>query len=117
LRNRDLNQVAKSARLLVSLLAHSNPQRGITAAAAYERGAELLGLHDKLLPLEDINFDRLNVAVDELVTLKPLQKPALLKACAACIFADSEIAAIEAELLRAIAAALDCPMPPLVVQE
>jgi Zn-dependent protease with chaperone function len=115
--NRDLNQVAKSARLLVSLLAHSNPQRGITAAAAYERGAELLGLHDKLLPLEDINFDRLNVAVDELVTLKPLQKPALLKACAACIFADSEIAAIEAELLRAIAAALDCPMPPLVVQE
>jgi uncharacterized tellurite resistance protein B-like protein len=43
-----------------------------------------------------------------------LQKPALLKAFVACITADKEVAAIEAELLRAIAATIDCPMPPFV---
>ncbi|MDP6416889.1 MAG: hypothetical protein QGG54_17925, partial [Gammaproteobacteria bacterium] len=61
-----------------------------------------------------IDYKALNNALDELASLKPLQKPALLKACAACITADKEVAAIEAELMRAIAATIDCPMPPIV---
>jgi len=58
----------------------------------------------------------LNKALDELVLLKPLQKPALLKACAACIAADKEVTPIESELMRAIAATIDCPMPPLLIE-
>ena len=47
--------------------------------------------------------------------IKKVQKQALLKALVACINADKEDAAIEAELLRAMAATIDCPLPPFVV--
>ena len=57
----------------------------------------------------------LNQALDELAHLKPLEKPQLLKACAACIIADQMVTIAESELFRAIADTLDCPMPPLVV--
>ena len=43
--------------------------------------------------------------------MKPLQKPKLLKACAACIAADEKVTADEMELLRAFSSLLDCPMP------
>jgi hypothetical protein len=53
--------------------------------------------------------------VDRLGLLKPLLKPQILKACAACITADNNISATETELLRAFSAAMDCPMPPLIL--
>jgi hypothetical protein len=37
-----------------------------------------------------------------------------LKACAAAIRADGEVQPIEVELLRAVSASIDCPMPPLL---
>jgi len=60
-----------------------------------------------------LGFEDFNSALDELALIKPLQKPALLKACLACISADGKFAAIEVELLRAVSATLDCPMPPI----
>ena len=44
--------------------------------------------------------------------LKPLQKPALIKACAATILADGHVSVDEGALLQGIAATLDCPLPP-----
>jgi hypothetical protein len=38
----------------------------------------------------------------------------LLMACAACIAADRTVTQSEGEMLRAIADALGCPMPPLL---
>ncbi len=66
--------------------------------------------------LKDLSYSQLDAALERLATVKPLQKPALLKACAACILADDQVAPIEVELLRTVAAILDCPMPPLVPQ-
>ena len=40
--------------------------------------------------------------------------PQLLKAMARCIEHDGRISASEAELMRAVADTLDCPMPPLL---
>jgi uncharacterized tellurite resistance protein B-like protein len=45
-----------------------------------------------------------------------VEKAKLVKACAACVLADKKIEPIEAELLRAIADTLDCPMPPLLAR-
>jgi Zn-dependent protease with chaperone function len=112
---RDLKQCQAESALLLSILAHSNTQTGITAAAAYTKGAEKLGITTPLQATASISFEALNTALDLLVRLKPLQKPALLKACVACITADEKVAPIEAELLRAIAAVIDCPLPPFVV--
>ena len=99
---------------MLSIIAHATPQRGLSTEEAYNIGAATLALKTGLVPLSAIDFEKLNAAVDVLADLKPLQKPALLKACAATITADQTIAPIEAELLRAIAATIDCPMPPLV---
>lgn len=111
---KDLRHLQDYTALLLSIISHSTQQQNLSTEQAYAKGAELLKLEVPLVPLADINFEKLNDAVDRLVDLKPLQKPALLKACAACITADGNIAPIEAELLRAVAATIDCPMPPLV---
>jgi hypothetical protein len=41
-------------------------------------------------------------------------KRSLMLACAAAVMADDEVTDREAELIRAIGDALDCPVPPFV---
>lgn len=111
---KNLASLSEASTLLLSIITHATPQKNLSTEQAFGMGAQSLGLQATLQPLSAINFEKLNYAIDMLADLKPLQKPALLKACAATITADQTIAPIEAELLRAIAATLDCPMPPLV---
>ena len=83
---------------------------------AFDLANKELGDFDiQLLDKGALNLNNLNQALDELARLKPLEKPALLKACAACITADKMVTITEKELFRAIADTLDCPMPPLVI--
>src|SRR5690606_1581923 len=53
----------------------------------------------------------LDKAIDGLAQLKPLEKPKLLKAIAACIKADNHISVQESEFFRAVADSLNCPVP------
>ena len=53
-------------------------------------------------------------ALEKLSQLAPLEKEAFMTACAELAAADGNVRLVEHELLRAIAAALDCPMPPSV---
>lgn len=99
----------ESAAVLLSVLARAGGRDPETALAA---AAERLGMPLALLPAQEINYERLDRALAELGRLDPRRKPALLRACAACVAADGEVRPIEAELVRAIAAVLDCPMPP-----
>ena len=57
------------------------------------------------------NFKTLDLALNELEGLKPLEKPVLLKAIAMCIQLDGNITPAEAELMRAVADSINCPMP------
>jgi uncharacterized tellurite resistance protein B-like protein len=68
-----------------------------------------------LLAKDKLSFKIIDLALDQLVQLKPLDKEKLITACAAAVTADQHITPIEAELLRAIADTVDCPMPLLVV--
>ena len=101
-------------QILLSLGAHTEyPERYLAerafAAGALESGIEGL----ELLPREALTLRQLNHALDTLEQLKPLIKPQLLKACAACIMYDGKITTPAYELLRTIASCLDCPMPVL----
>ena len=58
------------------------------------------------------SIDELEIAIDELSELKPMEKPKLLKAVMAIIKYDRKATPSEAELFRAIADILDCPVPP-----
>jgi uncharacterized tellurite resistance protein B-like protein len=43
-----------------------------------------------------------------------MQKPRLVKAMTQCALADGRLSLAEAELLRAVCATLDSPLPPFV---
>lgn len=54
-------------------------------------------------------------ALRRLAQAAPEAKRRLLAACVQCVLADGRVAVKEMEMLRAIAEALDCPMPPLLI--
>lgn len=114
---KNLKSCQQSCALLLSIIVHSTSQKNISKQQALLAGAETLDFSIELKAIDSISFEDLNVALDQLALLKPLQKPALLKACVACISADKNVLPIEVELLRAIAATIDCPIPPLLVEQ
>ena len=61
------------------------------------------------LPLIDAALDRFDHAV-------PMVKKQLLFVCAAAVFADGGVSSEEAELLRAVADTIGCPVPPFGTQ-
>lgn len=114
-RKTTLKKSGRACAVLLALLAHSNRHDGLSVRQVHAAAAQALeGTTIELLEAEDLSFGELEKAIDELAGLAPMEKAKLLKACAACVLADRKIAPVEAELLRAIADTLDCPMPPLV---
>ena len=67
-----------------------------------------------LLPPDECDLSQISTALDRLVSAAPLIKGNLLAACVAVVSADGVIIEEEAELLRAIADSLDCPIPPVI---
>ncbi len=111
-----VDQLHQECTLVFSLLAHSEHADKTMAQHAFAAAAQLLQQQDMaILPESTINLAALNAAIDKLALLTPLAKPQFLKACVACVMADQHITASEIELLRAIANAIDCPMPPLKI--
>jgi Zn-dependent protease with chaperone function/uncharacterized tellurite resistance protein B-like protein len=92
--------------LLFSLVAHA----GGTDPALFQKAAPGV----ELAPRESLQLAKVTDALERLSQLAPLEKEPLLAACAELVAADGNVKLIEHELLRAIAAALDCPMPPAV---
>jgi Zn-dependent protease with chaperone function len=113
-RYRSLEPIEDEARLVLSVLAHAGARQGDDPDAAFARGASALGLEGRLVPLGAIEFARVGEALARLRLLAPFRKGELLAACVATAVADEEITVLEGEVLRAVAAALDCPVPPIL---
>jgi len=111
----DLSQLSGACVVLLSLLAHAGNSQTGEAVAAFAAARQELGLAIELAPAERLGLSELDRALVDLGRLAPQLKARLLTACGACITADGVIAPVEAELLRAVAATLDCPMPPLAI--
>jgi len=108
---RRVEDVAADAHAVVSLVAFSSSE----PRKSFEQGAEILNLGWKdMLQKESLGTGRVSEALERLRHLAPLRKPALLKACAVAAAADGKIGVAEAELVRMVAATLDCPVPPLL---
>ena len=99
--------------MLLSTLALA--RAGADPDGAFQRAANTLGLPDLVkLPGESCGLAQLDGALNELAQATPRLKRQLLQACSEYIAADGRVAIAEAELLRATADALGCPMPPLL---
>jgi Zn-dependent protease with chaperone function len=102
--------------VVLSATAHSGTTSIREAQAAFDAAARRLP--DAALPISLRPADAVDMAtVDR--ALQQLERSALgvrrrfLDACAHCVAFDGQILAEEAETLRAVAEALDCPMPPI----
>jgi Zn-dependent protease with chaperone function len=107
-----VDEVAGDAQAVLSLIAHAS--QGDTAAA-HARGSAILGL---ALPapasVEELTAARIVEALERLRHLQPFEKPRVLKACVEAAAADGQFRLAEMELVRAVAATLDCPLPPVI---
>ena len=102
--------------LLLSKLARAGQDGEENAQQAFAQGVEELKksrLKLSWLEQED-GFEALSKALDRLNRVTPLLKRRLLRACGVCVSHDGQVTLREGELLRAIADALDCPMPPFL---
>ena len=113
--NRSLKSIADSALKILSLVViegeNDEPEAVFNSAVTHlGKGFEGATLQKKAM-----DVDVIDKALDALSHLKPLSKPAYLKALIDAINADGKVTATEAELFRAIADTLNCPVPPLKV--
>ena len=101
--------------VLLSCLARAGATSEQEARAAFDQGAAATGLRNlDLLAASDARLDALGRAVDALADIKPKSKRRVVEAVAATVAHDGVVTATEAELLRGVADALGCPMPPLL---
>lgn len=104
---------AGSVAVVLGVISYNQKSAKQSPAELFRKGVEELGLSVELPQAELLSYEQVDQALSELRAINPLQKPALLKACAACIQGDGVVSALEIDLLRTVAAILDCPMPPL----
>ncbi|MDH5407712.1 MAG: M48 family metallopeptidase [Gammaproteobacteria bacterium] len=112
-----LGAVKHEAEIVLSLIAiieHSDEQ---DAQQAFAAGKKMIGAGAlNFVARDELNLAMLNSALDKLEQLKPLLKPRIIKAMAACIMHDGKATIKGQELLRAIASCLDCPIPPVLTE-
>ena len=99
------------------MLAHAG-QRDVEAAQKAFAGAwQQLELPEaRLRPADATGLDALDAALPALEEAAPRVKRQILQGAVTCITADRTVTATEAELLRALARSLGCPIPPLLLQ-
>jgi len=104
--------------VLLSATAYAGQEDSAQAEAAFARGAQALSRIAKteipFLPKANCDLPRLDAALERLAQAVPQIKKNVLNACAETVAADGIIQGAEAELLRAIADSLDCPIPPFI---
>ncbi len=114
----DLRALAEDAGVVLSALAYCGADDQARAEAAFAQGAESLGRAARapilLVPSAQCDLPRLGGALDCFAQSVPQIKKNLLTACAQTVAFDGAIRPREAELLRAIADSLDCPVPPFL---
>jgi Zn-dependent protease with chaperone function len=101
--------------LLVNVAAFGHDD-GAGARSAYAAGLEAVGWRNDERsfdpPTASRDLGQLDAALRVLAPLRPNDKLKILRGVLAVIRADREVSVEETELFRAIAATLDCPLPP-----
>jgi hypothetical protein len=108
-------RLAEPCESVFSALVTASAASDEVGKQAFSEAARSLGLsHLRLLPFSEVGLQGLDAALDTLSGLAPSLKKDFLYSCAKLIAADNEITVEEAELFRATADTLGCPVPPLL---
>jgi hypothetical protein len=114
----DLRPLVRDCGVLLSTTAYAGQEDSAQANAAFLQGANVLSRAARSeipwLPGNQCDLSQIDIALERLSQAAPQIKKNVLNACAQTVAADGTIQEREAELLRAIADALDCPVPPFL---
>ncbi len=110
--------LAPDCSVVLSALANVSSQDAAEIQKAFDTGAPYLRAPDDsdlgLLPPGQCGVKQIDAALNRLALAAPQIKKNVIEACIHVVGADGVVYENEAELLRAVADTLDCPMPPLV---
>jgi Zn-dependent protease with chaperone function len=112
-----LKPLLRDCSVVLSALANVSSSNAGEVEKAFQTGAPYLGAKADVLQLlsrKECGLEQLDTALDRLALAAPQIKKNLIEACVHVVGADGLIQEHEAELLRAIADTLDCPIPPFV---
>jgi Zn-dependent protease with chaperone function len=114
-----LSQVQAALEIVLALAAYIATRHDPQPNIAQRLGAasQMLDLPLKTFPLGQLHFSVVARALDKLNQLTPLLKPAVIKALVAVAQSDATTLDTEiVDVIRAVCAALDSPLPPVVSQ-
>lgn len=114
-----LRAIQRDVNLLLSLLAHvgKNNQEEIQRSFMASTKIAPLDGHWQLLQPKALNLRLLASLLNRINSLNYKFKAKIIEACTAAILDNGKVSLVEAELLRAIGARLECPVPPLIANE
>jgi Zn-dependent protease with chaperone function len=113
-----LRPLAPDCAVLLSAVACVGADDPAQVEAAFQQGAQRLSSQAQtalaLVAGDQCDLPQVDAALNRLCQAAPQIKKNVLNACAQTVAADGVIQEAEAELLRAIADTLDCPIPPFL---
>ena len=118
--NRRLGDLRDAALILLRLAVHAGTredaagERQQQVESALRAGMQEMGLAGAQLPAGPLSMEAAGAAIESLNSLAPMQTALLVKGLFAAVTSDGTIRVMEAELMRMVCAALDCPLPPLL---
>ena len=112
----DFSRYRQAVLIVLSTLAYYGNGDDLKAALAFAEGAKLLPIEGnaQIFTKEQCGLRQVDAALSELAAASAGIKKQFLDACSACAASDGQISITEAELLRAVAATVDCPFPPFL---
>lgn len=118
IRYQQLQQLTNETHQVLSVLAHAAGGTVEQAQASFAAASSVIAEHGIELPstILPTDWQALDRALDELEHSAPLVKKQLLHACGKAVLADGSVINEEAELLRAVADTIGCPLPPFVLE-
>ena len=106
-----LGQLGGPLSVVLGTLAHAGHDNAELAGTAYRAAMQHLDRPDPFPPRSQCSLRAFDDALGQLVSASMKLKQKILDACQVCIIADQKVTTRERELIRVIAAVLECPMP------
>lgn len=116
---RDVRELRNDITLLLSLLCYAGSKDEEQCRAAFDDATRRAPLDGewRMLEKKSLSIGKLDAALARLGESNFRFKEKLIEACVMAIAHDGQATVVEAELLRAIGARLDCPIPPILPGE
>ncbi|MDD4785864.1 MAG: M48 family metallopeptidase [Pirellulales bacterium] len=106
-----LGQLGHHLAVVLGTLAHAGHSQEQQAEAAFQASMQYLDISGAFPPRQACSLQTFDQSLVELAKVSIPIRQKILEACRICVTADQQVTTRERELVRAVAAVLECPTP------